>query len=220
MECEGGMTGAIGNPRPRAVWVAASDQADGLGRIHDPGVAATLWRRRRDPGFAAWIEGVSPDKLPRLRAQMAVTEVEAAVHAACDVTGLVLSQERQTLASDAAALARVFGAVMATTRVQVRLDVIQTNACHKFHCDRITARLLCAYRGHGTEYGPAAADGIVPRHNALAPFDAAIFRGTLWPGEDCGLLHRSPSIAGTGETRLLLVVDLPEEEDGDCGLPH
>jgi hypothetical protein len=78
------MTGALRKPRPRAVWVAESDQADGLGRIHDPGVAATLWRRRRDPGFAAWIEGVSPDRLPRLRAQMAVTEVAAAVHAACN----------------------------------------------------------------------------------------------------------------------------------------
>jgi hypothetical protein len=73
------MTSALRKPRPRAVWVAASDHADGLGHIHNPGVAATLWRRRRDPGFAAWIEGVSPDKLPRLRAQMAVTEVEAAV---------------------------------------------------------------------------------------------------------------------------------------------
>ncbi|NBZ89164.1 DUF1826 domain-containing protein [Stagnihabitans tardus] len=37
-------------------------------------------------------------------------------------------------------------------------------------------------------------------------------RGTLWPGEDCGLLHRSPPIAGTGETRLLLVIELPEQD--------
>ncbi|HMO07907.1 MAG TPA: DUF1826 domain-containing protein [Paracoccaceae bacterium] len=201
--------------------MAECDQAGGLGRIHDRGIAATLWRRRRDPDFAAWIEGVSPDRLPRLRAQMAVTEVEAAVHAACNASGLGLSKGRQTLASDAAALATVFGSFMATPQVQVRLDVIQTNACHKFHCDRIAARLLCTYRGHGTEYGPAAADGSVPRHDALAPFDAAIFRGTLWPGEDCGLLHRSPPIAGTGETRLLLVVDLPQDEDDcDCGVPH
>ncbi|MDT8854744.1 DUF1826 domain-containing protein [Paracoccaceae bacterium Fryx2] len=56
-----------------------------------------------------------------------------------------------------------------TPRVQIRLDVIQTNACHKFHCDRVTARFLCSYRGHGTEYGPAAVDGGVTRHDALAP---------------------------------------------------
>lgn len=41
-------------------------------------------------------------------------------------------------------------------------------------------------------------------------------RGTLWPeGPRSGLLHRLPPIEGTGETRLVLVldpVDDPEEE--------
>ena len=36
-----------------------------------------------------------------------------------------------------------------------------------------------------------------------------------------GRVVAAGEIAGTGETRLLLVVDLPEdEEDCDCGLPH
>jgi len=33
-------------------------------------------------------------------------------------------------------------------------------------------------------------------------------RGTLWPAKPAtGLLHRSPPIEGSGETRLLLVLD-------------
>jgi hypothetical protein len=43
-----------------------------------------------------------------------------------------------------------------------------------------------------------------------------LLRGTLWPGDPpSGLMHRSPPIEGTGETRLVLVldpVDGPEEE--------
>jgi hypothetical protein len=218
---ESGMNGALRKALPRAVWVAASDMAEGLGRIHDPGVAAAIWRRSRDPGLAVWIDSLLPDRLPRLREDMPVTAVAAAVHAACDKTGLAPSRGQDLLAADAAALAMRFGTVMSTPHVQVRLDVIQTNACRRFHYDRVVARLLCSYRGHGTEFGPAAAEGEVAQVRALATGDAAIFRGTLWPDEDCGLLHRSPPIAGTGETRLLLVIDLPQDKDDcDCGLPH
>jgi hypothetical protein len=46
-----------------------------------------------------------------------------------------------------------------------------------------------------------------------APF---VLRGTLWPEKPAsGLLHRSPPIAATGETRLVLVLDpmdTPEED--------
>jgi hypothetical protein len=214
------MNGALRKALPRAVWVAAAEEAGGLGRIHDPGIAAAIWRRPRDPRLAAWVDGLPPERLPRLRQAMAVTDVAAAVHVACDRTGLAPSAEQDLLAADAAALALRFGMVMATPNVQLRLDVIQTNACHRFHCDRVVARLLCSYRGHGTEFGPASGQGEVAQVHALAEGDAAIFRGTLWPGEECGLLHRSPPIAGTGETRLLLVIDLPEEEDDDCWLPR
>ncbi|QYZ68546.1 DUF1826 domain-containing protein [Neotabrizicola shimadae] len=215
------MIRVVRKPLPRAVWVAASDKAEGLGRIHDPGIAAAIWRRSRDPGLAAWVDSLSPERLPCLRQAMSVTDVAAAVHAACDRLGLAPSPERGLLATDAAALALRFGTIMATPRVQVRLDVIRNNACHRFHCDRVVARLLCSYRGHGTEFGPATGQAEVTQVQTLAAGDAAIFRGTLWPGEECGLLHRSPPIAGTGETRLLMVIDLPEDEDDcDCGLPH
>jgi hypothetical protein len=215
------MIGALRKPLPRAVWVAASDKAAGLGRIHDPGVAAAIWQRPRDPDLARWIDSLPPDHLPRLRQALPVTDVAAAVQMACSNSGLAPSPQRDLLAADVAGLALRFGAVMATPNVQLRLDVIQTNACRKFHYDRVVARLLCSYRGHGTEFGPANGQGAVTRVQALSTGEAAIFRGTLWPGEGCGLLHRSPPIAGTGETRLLLVIDLPEdEEDCDCGVPH
>jgi hypothetical protein len=37
----------------------------------------------------------------------------------------------------------------------------------------------------------------------------ALFKGCGWPGQahDVGIVHRSPRIAGTGITRLVLVLD-------------
>lgn len=216
------MTVLASKSRNQAIWATRSDRAEDLARIQDAGIAAAIWHRSRDPGFAAWIDSLPPDELPRLRALVAVPAVESVVQAACEAADLPPSPWRDMLAGDSAALAALFGAIMATPLVQLRLDVIQTDACKRFHLDRVPARLLCTYRGRGTEFGPAAPEGGVTRISALAPAEAAIFRGSLWRHEDCGLLHRSPPITGTGETRLLLVIDLPEDEDNDCdcGQPH
>ncbi|MGY6411964.1 MAG: DUF1826 domain-containing protein, partial [Alkalilacustris sp.] len=72
----------------------------------------------------------------------------------------------------------------------------------------VTARLLCTYRGTGTQLG-IAPDGRDPDPIHTAPTGAVlILRGTLWPTDpSANLHHRSPPIAGTGETRLLLVLD-------------
>ena len=105
---------------------------------------------------------------------------------------------------------------MSAPFLRLRLDVVTTNACPKFHIDAVTARLVCTYRGTGTQYG-ISTDGADPRRVFIVPTGSPILlRGTLWPEmPSSGLLHRSPPIEGTGETRLVLVLDPvlnPEEE--------
>ena len=92
--------------------------------------------------------------------------------------------------------------------LRLRLDVIAHDACRKFHIDAITARLICTYRGTGTQYG-ISTDGFEPTRIFTTPTGSPlILRGTLWPtNPPAGLLHRSPPIEGSGETRLLLVLD-------------
>ncbi|MEM9139786.1 MAG: DUF1826 domain-containing protein, partial [Pseudomonadota bacterium] len=73
----------------------------------------------------------------------------------------------------------------------------------------------CTYRGTGTQYG-IAGQGTEPENAVTVPTGAPILmRGTLWPERpSAGLLHRSPPIEGTGETRLVLILDpvaVPEE---------
>jgi hypothetical protein len=133
-----------------------------------------------------------------------------------DMAGLPIGPERDWLEHDIASLANVFSDLMNPLFLRLRLDVVTTNACRKFHIDAITARLLCTYRGTGTQYG-ISTDGEDPRRVFTVQTGAPLLlRGTQWPGEPpSGLLHRSPPIEGSGETRLVLVLDPvfdPEDE--------
>ena len=122
--------------------------------------------------------------------------------------------ERQFLLNDICLLAQEFNELFASDYLRLRFDVVTTNKCPKFHIDHVAARLLCTYRGAGTEYSfldhqkkPAE---IFPTPNCAA----IVLRGTKWP-TDCAnnLVHRSPEINDENETRLLFVIDPVDDSD-------
>ncbi|MCG8684688.1 MAG: DUF1826 domain-containing protein, partial [Desulfobacterales bacterium] len=117
-------------------------------------------------------------------------------------------EERAMLVDDIAAQANMFAAVMMAPFLRLRLDVITTNARQEFGIDAVTARLVCTYRGTGTQYG-ISKDGTEPQHVLTVPTGSPIvLRGTLWPETPkSGLRYRSPPIERMGETRLVLVLD-------------
>ena len=121
---------------------------------------------------------------------------------------------REAFVDDIAALATLFAALMDAALVKLRLEAVTSNACSKFHVDAMIARLICTYRGTGTQYGMATG-GDVPRRVLTVPTGSPIvLRGTLWPpSPSAGVLHRSPPIEGTGETRLVLVVDPDDDSE-------
>jgi hypothetical protein len=183
--------------------------------IGEPGIAAVLWERPLDPAFAAWLDALPPERLPRLRAAMPHPRAREAVRTACESAGTPEGKERERLIDDIGALAQIFARVSGHPMVKIRLDVVQTDSCRKFHIDNIRLRLLCTYRGAGTEYGVAPRGETPERIERVQRATAALFRGRRWPGEATGMVHRSPPIAGTGETRLLLVIDPCEPDDED-----
>jgi len=154
-------------------------------------------------------------QLPRARVILRPDAARAFVQEACDSAGTPPGPERERLIDDIAALADIFAGVTGAPWLRLRLDVVTGNACRRFHIDRVTARLVCTYRGTGTQYGFSDGDEPADIHTVptSAPF---VMRGTLWPPRpDPGLLHRSPPIEGTGETRLMLALDPihdPEED--------
>ncbi|SEB09580.1 DUF1826 domain-containing protein [Rubrimonas cliftonensis] len=204
---------------PLAFGVAEGRDPAILAAIREPGVAAAIWRRPRDPGFAAWIDALPPERLPRLSTLTTPELVERVVHAACDSAGTPAGLHRDRLASDAAALALILSRVAAQPLIELRLEPVSTDKCSRFHVDSVRCRLLTTYRGAGTQYGAATpGGGNQPAEiRGLAAADAMLLRGALWPGaEFTGVLHRSPPISGAGETRLLLVIDPVDDVHGHC----
>lgn len=191
-----------------AVSVIEGSAAEVLSDIYDPGCAAAIWRRGLDASFTAWLAELPAAQLPALRVELTPAEAAGAVDRACAEAGLPKSEGRAFLAEDAGRLATRFAKVMRVKALHLRFDVVNTNACKKFHLDHVPARLLCTYRGAGTEYGAACADGVPADIRRMEAGWVGLFRGRRWPGpESCGLVHRSPPIEGSGETRLLLVID-------------
>lgn len=182
------------------------DPAD-VALIHGDSVAALIWRRNPLASFQRWIDGLAPAQLPRARVILRPDTVHACVAEACTSAGTPDGPERERLIDDIAALADIFAGVTGAPWLRLRLDVVTGNACRRFHIDRVTARLVCTYRGTGTQYG--FSDGHDPTAIHIVPTGAPlVMRGTLWPPRpDPGLLHRSPPIEGTGETRLMLALD-------------
>jgi hypothetical protein len=124
--------------------------------------------------------------------------------------------------ADLRQLAALFFSISLGRDVTLRLETTATDGCRRFHVDQTHLRLLCTYRGPGTEWLPdaqvdrvALADGApnagIVRCGEPArfqPFWVGILKGGAYPGNaGHGLVHRSPPIAGTGQTRVLFCLD-------------
>mgnify|MGYP001796500454 CR=1 FL=1 len=194
--------------RSPATGVGVTQTPEGLSAIHHPGCAAAIWDRAPLPSFQHWLDTIDPGHLPSTRMILAPDRVRDALSKTALMCGTPNCPECGMLVDDISALAVIFADVMGTPYIRLRLDVVTTNACRKFHVDALTARLVCTYRGTGTQYGIAQGDDD-PEHVFTVPACAPIIlRGTKWPEHpSTGLRHRSPPIEGTGETRLLLVID-------------
>lgn len=196
--------------------VHTTDTVEGLSAIHRPGCAATVWHRRPLQSFQTWIDALDPALLPSARVILRPSLVRESLSHICDQSGTPDCAERERLIGDVAALADYFAGVMQAPYVRLRLDVVTTDACRKFHTDVLTARLVCTYRGLGTQYGTASQDDGDPEQIfSVGTGEPIILRGKRWPEQPAsGLRHRSPPIEGTGQTRLVLVLDPMNNPEG------
>jgi hypothetical protein len=204
--------------------VSLSDLPAVLEDIRAPDCNLAIWQRAAFADFAPLVTDEAqdlrftcdPDALP------ATLERELARGGYGGEAAL-----RQALADDAARLAKLFCTAMDLSLVELRLEVVRTDSCRRFHADYVTARLITTYVGEGTDWlddedaARVAAGGEPRRINRLAAFDVGLFKGKLATHRPA--IHRSPPIAGTGAARLLLVLNPASQRfvDGsDCPLPQ
>ena len=188
--------------------VPINDSIEGLNAVKQPLVPAAIWRRTPLSKFQTWIDSLPDKELPSARIALPLDAIQRALMEVMQISGMPACVQREMLIDDIAALANVFAEINQTKFLRLRLEAITGNACSKFHIDAVTTRLVCTYRGPGTQYC-FSADGTDSSNIFDVPTSSPIvMRGTLWPTKErSGFLHRSPPIEGSGKTRLLLVLD-------------
>lgn len=188
--------------------VVVGRQSEVLQDIALPGVAAAIWQRKPDAAFQDWIDSLVPEQLPELRIVVPVNQIEGAVRVACDNANTPTGLTQDWFARDVGLLARAFSDILEVDHVQIRLDIAFGKMCPSFHRDNVPARLLCTYRGPGTEYVPERHQDDPHRIRRMNTGSVELFRGSRWSADEpCGLLHRSPPVKAGFGPRLLLVID-------------
>ncbi|MBX9729378.1 MAG: DUF1826 domain-containing protein [Sphingopyxis sp.] len=121
--------------------------------------------------------------------------------------GTELADLPPVLRDDAVMLAKRFAALMDVDSVRVRVEAISGDACRKFHADYTDLRLITSWAGPGTDWlPPGASESAFER---VPTGWVGLFKGHLFGDGHRPCIHRSPPIAGTGELRLVLVIDTP-----------
>lgn len=196
-----------------------------MSRIHNSGIGMAVWNRKLDAGLTGWLKRLPPARLPDGRVLVSVENARAAIRSILDAGDTPDSAYRRIFENDVVGLVRRFGRLADTKLVDVRLERIATDACWKFHLDNVPLRLLTTYRGQTTQWieGPHEVAALKQQRSYtgpmrhLTPYAVAIFKGKQAAGGE-GVLHRSPPIAGSGETRLFLCLNLPSEVSPDLWL--
>jgi len=186
---------------------AAIIRGDGIGifdRILDSGVHLVLWERAR-PAPLVWVDGLDRGVIDDIDATVEGPDFAAGAGRLLRQAGYPADTDGLALAGEIARLAGRFARLMRSARLRLRLEVIETDACRKFHQDNVTVRLLMPLSGPGTQWTVASrADEATI--NQLSPGEVGLFKGRLGAPVPL-ILHRSPPIAGSGQGRLLLAID-------------
>jgi hypothetical protein len=201
-------------PRRRAVAVSGAEP-EVLPAVLRQEVNLAIWHRTL-PAM------LGPAMSPLAEAAPFAAVVEDDPEAAVDALAAKLPAGAPLdLLLDIRRLALLFAAIADTGgAVRIRLEAITGPACHRWHADAVGLRLLCTYRGPGTEWLPVAGGARAARdldpkalpceRGRIATGAVAILKGEGFAGNaGFGCIHRSPP-AGPGErARLLLCLDEP-----------
>lgn len=188
--------------------VALTKTPNGMFAIEHPGCAAVIWEREPAKQFQDWIEALHPDQLPQTRTIIRPHLVQQAMTDIVEASALPDCQERQMLVDDIAAMASIFAGILQLDHIRIRLEKSATPSSDDFHTIEPIARLVCAYRGQGVQFGIGTDQTTPTDIFDLATGSAIVLRGQSWPeSPKTGLVHRAPPHNRENPARLVLTID-------------
>lgn len=188
-----------------------------LVEIFEPEVNVVVHPRRADRRVATYLEGcIGGGDLPGGR--RLVVEAGEARFSPFDLPD---RPGRDALLADIGHLIDLYGELLDCPRIGLRLEVLASAMCPRFHADRVGIRLLCTWIGPGTEWveewavdrehlgcadcGPVRDPAGIRRASS---FDIVLLKGEHWQGNaGHGAIHRSPALDGCAGRRVVLVLD-------------
>lgn len=191
--------------RPRSSHVSCST---GLQQILRPDTGLIIWPRAVRGDIVAELAMLVLDDLDDLLLSSPISVLDEALSHALAEAGY---PDTPSLRGDIAMLARQQAALTGDHEIRIRLEIVKTDACRKFHADYVKVRTITTYIGRGTQWIEAVRPQLAGHVDGppIRQIDAGavgIFKGRLW-NERPGILHRSPPIDGSNEQRLVLVID-------------
>lgn len=216
-------------PLAAAAAVAHCTEAADLAAIFEDAVQIAVLPRLADKAIFAYLDAaiVSGRLGSGFRTTLPVGQRPdlAVLPGLPDLPGL---PGREALADDLAALTELYGDLLGCDTVGLRLEVVGRAMCPRFHVDHVGIRMLCTYRGPGTEWldegcadraflgarsvgQPDDVSGLIRDPagiHAVQPSAIILLKGDLWQGNaGRGIIHRSPLVAASEVPRVLVAID-------------
>ncbi len=199
----------------------STDDVAGVISIFEPACQILQWRRGMASDVAQALDAVIASGALRTGFRV-VVETEAVAEALP-----LFVPQLAPLRQDMAFLVEVYADLLGCPRVGLRLEYLHGAMCPRFHVDRTGIRMVCTYRGPGTEWllsraadrsrlGAAGGlsdddSGLILASDGVAgaqAFDVLLLKGTLWQGNtQGGAIHRSPMLRPEQVPRLVVALD-------------
>lgn len=192
-----------------------------LVRIFEPGVQIAWCERAPVPVIADYLlsaaSRIGSGRSRVVRADDNLPDLELPDHAG-----------KEALLSEIGWLTRIYTDLLGCPSAALRIEVLGRPMCPRFHVDRTGIRLVCTWRGPGTEWlhdgwadrsrlgpgsrGLADEDSGLIRSGAevkcIPTFAAGLLKGSLWQGNaGRGVIHRSPGADPADAPRVMLSLD-------------
>lgn len=131
------------------------------------------------------------------------------------------TQNRSIFIHDITNITQSFFNETESKKIRIQLQVIKSDMCRLFHVDHIKQRLLCTYKGAGTQWVEnsnvnrewlAKGDNskIIKDENLIkitSPFDIILLKGEKFNANIKGAVHRSSPIKLSNGLRIVLKLD-------------
>ena len=196
------------------------DTPEVLTGILDDGVNLALWQRQLPvhiADFARLLLSLNEPLAESLSLELPGDDADPNLHGLA--SGFSDLEGYEGFIADVSWLVSAFACLLGAQRIGLRLRVLDTAMCPRFHVDHVPVRLITTYAGIGSQWlkegamdrrqlGKPEAE---PQNNSLiqqiTSGEVALLKGEKWHGnEGFGLIHRSPQPA-PGERRLILTLD-------------